>query len=81
MGCSKISVSGWEFHSPCRQIGFREHVVALSDHSDFDGLIEYVRRSNPKQVITDNYRSYGEVLAREIKKRLGIRAVAMPLEN
>ena len=80
-GCSKISVSGWEFHSPCRQIGDREHVVALSDHSDFDGLIEYVRRSNPKQVITDNYRSCGEVLAREIKKRLGIRAVAMPLEN
>jgi len=80
-GCSKISVSGWEFHSPCRQIGDREHVVALSDHSDFDGLIEYVRRSNPKQVITDNYRSYGEILAREINRRLGIRAVAMPLEN
>jgi hypothetical protein len=80
MGCSKISVSGWEFHSPCRQIGTREHVVALSDHSDFDGLIEYVRRSNPNAIM-DNYRSYGEVLAKEINRRLGIRAVAMPLEN
>jgi putative mRNA 3-end processing factor len=76
---SRICVSGWEFHSPCRQIGDREHLIALSDHSDFDGLIEYVRRSKPKRVVTDNYRmSYGETLAKEISKRLGIPAVAMP---
>lgn len=75
----RICVSGWEFHSPCRQIGDREHLIALSDHSDFDDLIEYVRRSKPKRVITDNYRvSHGETLAKEIKKRLGIHAVAMP---
>ena len=75
---SRICVSGWEFHSPCRQIGDREHLVALSDHSDFDGLIEYVKRSRAKQVITDNYRSKGAALAREINKRLGISAIAMP---
>ena len=76
---SRICVSGWEFHSPCRQIGGREHLIALSDHSDFDDLIEYVRRSKPKRVITDNYRvSHGETLAKEIRKRLGIHAVAMP---
>jgi putative mRNA 3-end processing factor len=75
---SRICVSGWEFHSPCRQIGDREHLVALSDHSDFDGLIEYVKRSRAKQVITDNYRSKGTALAREINKRLGISAIAMP---
>jgi putative mRNA 3-end processing factor len=76
---SRICVSGWEFHSPCRQIGDREHLIALSDHSDFDGLIEYVRRAKPKQVVTDNYRmSYGETLAKEIRRRLGIPAVAMP---
>ena len=76
---SRICVSGWEFHSPCRQIGDKEHLIALSDHSDFDGLIEYVRRAKPKQVVTDNYRmSYGETLAKEIRKRLGIPAVAMP---
>jgi predicted metal-dependent RNase len=50
----------------------------LSDHSDFDGLIEYVRRAKPKRVITDNYRSSGEQLAREINRRLGIQATAMP---
>ena len=78
LDASRISLSGWEFHSACRQISHREHVLALSDHSDFDGLIEYVRRSKPKRVITDNFRSNGESLAREINKRLGIRAVAMP---
>ncbi len=75
---ARICVSGWEFHKPCRQIGDREYLVALSDHSDFDGLIEYVKRSRAKQVITDNYRSNGDALAREIGKRLGVSAVAMP---
>ena len=74
----RICVSGWEFKSACRQIGHKEHIVALSDHSDFDGLIEYVRRAKPKRVITDNYRSSGEQLAREINRRLGIQATAMP---
>jgi len=79
VGSSRICVSGWEFRSPSRQIGEREHLVALSDHSDFNGLIEYVRRCNPKQVITENYRvSHGATLAREINKRLGIPAVAKP---
>jgi len=76
---SRICVSGWEFNTPCRQIGDREYLVALSDHSDFDGIIEYVKRSHAKQVITDNYRgNNGTVLAKEIRKRLGISAIAMP---
>ena len=76
---ARITVSGWEFNTPCRQIGEREYIVALSDHSDFDGLIEYVKRSGAKQVITDNYRvSHGAVLAKEIHRRLGVSAVPMP---
>lgn len=76
---ARITVSGWEFNTPCRQVGDREYIVALSDHSDFDGLIEYVKRSHAKQVITDNYRvSHGAVLAKEIRKRLGVSAVPMP---
>lgn len=79
MNSTRICVSGWEFRSPCRQIGEREHLVALSDHSDFDGLLEYIRLSKPKHVITDNYRvSHGAMLAKQISKRLGIPAVAMP---
>lgn len=76
---ARICVSGWEFRSPCRRIGEKEHVVALSDHSDFNGLLEYVQRASPKQVITDNHGGgHGETLAKEIKKRLGIPAIAMP---
>ena len=75
---ARICLSGWEFNTACKQIGDREYLVALSDHSDFDGLIEYVKRSKAKQVITDNYRSHGVVLAKEIRKRLGVSAFPMP---
>ena len=75
----RIFVSGWEFDSAIRQTDSNEYVVALSDHSDFNGLLEYVRRSKPEHVITDNSRvSNGETLAKEIRKSLGISAVALP---
>ena len=55
-------------------------VVALSDHASFNGLIEYVRESHPKFVVTDSSRSGARAitLAREIKKRLGIKAKSLP---
>jgi len=75
----RIYVSGWEFNEPCREMTKKEYIIALSDHSDFDGLIEYVKRSKPKFVITDNYRvGHAEVLANEIRKRFKISAVALP---
>lgn len=75
----RIYVSGWEFSSPCRETAEKEYIIALSDHSDFDGLMEYVRRSKPKLVITDNFRiGYAEKLAKEIHKRFGISAFALP---
>jgi len=75
----RISVSGWEFSGPRRQIGENEHVVALSDHADFEDLLSYVAESRPKLVITDNYR-VGDArgLAREIERRLHIPAKALP---
>jgi len=75
----RIYLSGWEFGTPCRQIGEKEYRVALSDHCDFDGLLRYVRESKPKMVITDNYRA-GDAyaLAREIRKRLDIPAKPVP---
>ncbi len=77
----KITVTGWEFGSASRQISEREHLIALSDHSDFAGLIEYVDQSKPKLVITDSYRvGHGEVLARELNRRFAIPAVALPKE-
>jgi putative mRNA 3-end processing factor len=78
----RVLVSGWEFDSAIHQTGNKEYVVALSDHSDFNGLLEYVRRSRPEHVITDNFRvSNGETLAKEIRKSLGISAVALPKRN
>jgi len=75
----RICVSGWEFGYPRRQIAQNEHLVALSDHSDFKELLQYVSESKPKLVITDNYRvGDARVLAREIEKRLGISAKALP---
>jgi len=75
----RVSVSGWEFNSPCRQIAENEYIIALSDHSDFDGLMEYVRRSKPKFIITDNFRvGHAETLAKEIQKHFGISAIALP---
>ncbi|MEM3576864.1 MAG: MBL fold metallo-hydrolase [Candidatus Bathyarchaeia archaeon] len=77
--CFRVYVSGWEFDMPCREISEREYIIALSDHSDFNGLMEYVRRSKPKFVVTDNFRvGYAETLAKEIKKRFGTSAVALP---
>lgn len=79
LSSNRICVSGWEFRFPSKQIGYNEHIVALSDHSDFDELVEYIRLSKPKRVITDNHRvKHGAILAKEITKRLGIPAEAMP---
>jgi putative mRNA 3-end processing factor len=78
-GHFRVYVSGWEFNSPCREITDNEYIIALSDHSDFDGLMEYVRHSKPKLVITDNFRiGHAETLAKEIQKRFNISATALP---
>jgi len=75
----RVFVSGWEFSSPRRQIGENEHIIALSDHSDFRGLLQYVEESEPSLVITDNYRvGAAKTLAKEIEKRLGIPAKPLP---
>jgi len=75
----RVCVSGWEFESPCRKRTENEYIIALSDHSDFNGLLQYVEESRPKLVITDNYRiGDAAALAREIEKRLNIPAKPLP---
>jgi putative mRNA 3-end processing factor len=75
----QIHASGWEFRKPCRRVGANKYVVALSDHSDFNELLEYVERCNPRRVITDRHRSEAaNIFAREIEKRLKIPARAAP---
>ena len=78
-GRFRVCVSGWEFNSAIREVAENDYVVALSDHSDFDGLIEYVRRCRPRLVITDNFRAgHAKAFAREIRKRFGISAFPLP---
>jgi len=78
----RICMSGWEFEGPYRRTAENEYVIALSDHSDFKGLIQYVKESKPKLVITDNYRvGDAEALAREIQKQLNIPARPLPTKR
>ncbi|MDH5437670.1 MAG: MBL fold metallo-hydrolase [Candidatus Bathyarchaeota archaeon] len=78
----RICMTGWEFEGPYRRTAENEYVIALSDHSDFKGLIQYVKESKPKLVITDNYRAGDAVaLAREIQKQLNIPARPLPTKR
>jgi putative mRNA 3-end processing factor len=75
----RLYISGWEFNHPKKQIGDKEYIIALSDHSDYDDLIEYVKHSKPKLVITDNYRvGHAQTLAKEIQKRLATPTTPLP---
>ena len=75
----RITVSGWELSRPVREVRPGEYVVGLSDHADFEGLLAYVEECGPRVVITDNYRvGSGVILAREVRRRLGIPAFPMP---
>jgi putative mRNA 3-end processing factor len=78
-GSSRIILSGWQFDAPVRRIAGNTWQVALSDHVDFDELLEYVRRSGARRVIADGFRCQeAPVFAQEVERRLGIRALAMP---
>jgi putative mRNA 3-end processing factor len=48
--------------------------VALSNHADFTGTLEYIQATKAKYVVTDNTRGHGAELAIEVTRRLGIRA-------
>ena len=75
----RIYASGWQFMRPCQKIGKGEYRVALSGHSDFNGLLQYVEKCRPKMVITDNRRSGDALaLAKEIERQLNIPAMPVP---
>ncbi|OYT51959.1 MAG: hypothetical protein B6U76_10410 [Desulfurococcales archaeon ex4484_217_2] len=74
-----IILTGWEFKEPLRRLNNKTYIVALSDHADFEQLLEYVEESKPKVVVTDASREgSAHILAREIRKRLSIPAIALP---
>lgn len=60
---------------PVLEYSERAFSVALSNHADFWGTVEYVRATGARYVVTDNTRMNGATLANELSSRLGIHAV------
>lgn len=76
---TKIRVSRWGTTESFYRVADDYHVIALSDHADFSGILGYVRECKPSLVIADNYRAgSAEALAQAIRNDLGIEAKAMP---
>lgn len=77
---TKVVVSEWDTAAPMYYKPAEDkYVMSIPDHGDFNELIDYVRQSDPQLVITENYRSdKGEIFAKQIQKRLHIKAKAMP---
>ena len=74
---SKITLSAYFTRpdNPVTEYSDRAYAVAMSNHADFDGTLEYVKSTNAKFVVTDNTRGgKGYQLATAIKQRLGVEA-------
>lgn len=54
----------------------RAFKVALSNHADFHGTLEYVKATGAKRIVTDNTRNHGVQLALAIKNQLDLDAEA-----
>lgn len=79
-GLLSIRVSAYEAIEPVIKITPNRYVVAISNHADFNGILEYVKRSQPELVITDASRCGNAImLASEIKERLKIDARPCPI--
>lgn len=76
-GGSRVTLSAYFTRpdEPIVEYSDRAYAVALSDHADFNGTLEYIRSTGAKFVVTDNTRG-GKAyeLAIEIRRRLGIDA-------
>jgi len=76
---TKIRASRWGTKESFYRTADDYYIVALSDHADFNGILEYVRESKPKLVITDNYRAgSANSLAQAIRNELHVEAKVMP---
>ncbi len=70
-----LSAFRTDCYDPVLQYSERSLSVALTNHADFNGTLEYIQSTGASHVITDNSRGGHAVeLAREITRRLGIKA-------
>ena len=72
---TKIVLSAYmnKTSDPVIEYSDRGYSVALSDHADFNGTLEYILATGATSVVTDNTRGHGVELALAIKHRLGIK--------
>ena len=70
----KLSAFFSRSDAPVVEFGPRAFSVALSDHADFDGTLQYVAATGARLVVTDNTRGAGLDLAMALSNRLGIDA-------
>lgn len=59
---------------PVLEYSERAFRVALSNHADFEGTLEYVRATGAREVVTDNTRGHGIELAQALRSHLGVEA-------
>ncbi|MGA9141058.1 MAG: MBL fold metallo-hydrolase [Methanocella sp.] len=74
-GARTASVSGWAIDTGHRYAARVDTAFPLSDHADYDELMEFTRRVGPEMVYT--FHGSDKQLARDIREKLGIEAVAL----
>jgi putative mRNA 3-end processing factor len=72
-----LAVSGWAINRGFKYYRGIDHAFALSDHADFQDLMNFIDRCNPELVYTCH--GNAKRFARLVRDRLGIEA--MPLEK
>jgi len=76
-----LVLSGHEYNEPIRRVDQYTWLASFSDHADFDELMEYVERANPKFIVVDASREgYPHVFARELQRR-GWKVAVLPRER
>lgn len=74
-GGEKVGFSGWAVDDSYRYRGGYDETFPLSDHCDFDELVELVKEVDPGEVYT--HHGFDEAFASYLKKELGFNARAL----
>jgi DNA ligase 1 len=73
-GCRRAIMTGWALDPSCKFRSGADAAFPLSDHADYDELIELVKRVEPKRVLT--LHGFAGDFARTLR-RLGVEAQAL----
>jgi len=77
----KFTISEWNVIAPIKhKIARNEYMISISDHADFKGLIDFVKKCKPKYVVADNNRCGGsaELFVQYLNRNLKIKSTYLP---